>query len=359
MDIFSEMEAHGHEQVVFCHDRDTGLKLIIGIHDTSLGPALGGCRMWGYSSEADAVTDVLRLSEGMTFKNASMGLDLGGGKCVIMKDGDIDREALFRAVGRFVSTLGGRYITAEDVGTSTDDMAHVARETAFVKGLKGRSGDPSTATAFGVFMGMKACLRQVFGNEDLKGRKVAIQGMGHVGRYLAERLSQEGASLVVTDIDADKAKAVAAATGASVVGPDAIYGAEADLFAPCALGAILNDDTIGRLRVRIVAGSANNQLKEPRHGAMLAERGILYAPDFIINGGGVINVADEMGPGGYDQERAMTRVATIYDLLRDVFRRAEEEGILPQEAAHRIALERIEKKRGPGSMFIPAAYQAR
>lgn len=359
MDIFPEMERLGHEQLVFCHDKASGLKLIIGVHDTTLGPALGGCRMWAYKSEADAVTDVLRLSEGMTYKNASMGLDLGGGKCVIMAEPGLDREAVFQAVGRFVQTLGGRYVTAEDVGTSTDDMAIVAQETGYVRGLKEKSGDPSGATAFGVFVSIKACLQETFGSEEVRGRTVTIQGLGHVGQFLADRLATEGAQIYVTDIDAEKVKAVATRTGAKAVLPEEIYDIKADVFSPCALGAILNDDTIARLQVKIVAGSSNNQLKEPRHGKMLADRGILYAPDFIVNGGGVVNVADEMGPGGYDRERSLAKVASIYDRLRDVFRLSHNEGILPVEAANRLARERIEKAAAKGGMFVPYGSSTR
>ena len=353
MDIFEEMARRGHEQVVFCYDRETGLRLVVGIHDTTLGPALGGCRMWTYAAEDDAVTDVLRLSQGMSYKNAAMGLDLGGGKCVILDGGQktSDRAALFRAVGRFVNTLGGRYITAEDVGTSTEDMEAVAEETPFVRGLKSRSGDPSPATAFGVFLAIKASLRHVFGSDDLEGRSVAIQGLGHVGMDLARRLFEEGARLLVTDIRPERIQFAEDHFEATCVRGDAIFGADADVFAPCALGAVLNDATIPRLKVKIVAGSANNQLAEPRHAAMLAERGILYAPDFVVNGGGVINVAAETGT--YDPEAAMAKVATIYDLLSDVFRRSDERGILPVQAAEEAARERIE--RAGRRMFMPHA----
>lgn len=358
MDIFKEMARRGTEQLVFCYDKETGLRFIVGIHDTTLGPALGGCRMWTYAKEEDAVTDVLRLSEGMTYKNAAMGLDLGGGKCVILDDGAADRKALFRAVGRFVATLGGRYITAEDVGTSTDDMAVVAEETAFVRGLRDRSGDPSPATAFGVYLAIKASLKHVFGTDDVKGRTVAIQGLGHVGQDLARRLAEDGAKLIVTDIRPERVQFVVDRYGARSVPGEAIFDAEADVFAPCALGAGLNDATIPRLKVKIVAGSANNQLAEARHGQMLADRNILYAPDFIVNGGGVINVADEAGEGGYNRERALSKVAGIYDLLTEVFRRSEAEGILPVQAAQATARERIERA-GNGRMFMPEGAGSR
>ncbi|HEY8552862.1 MAG TPA: Glu/Leu/Phe/Val dehydrogenase dimerization domain-containing protein [Thermaerobacter sp.] len=340
--VFANMEAMGHEQVVFCYDRTTGLKAIIAIHDTTLGPALGGCRMWPYASEEDALVDVLRLSRGMTYKHAAMGLNFGGGKSVIIGDPRRDKsEMLFRAFGQFVDSLGGRYITAEDVGTGTEDMAYIAMETRHVVGLPGRSGDPSPATAYGVFRGMKACLGEAFGDESFQGRVVAIQGLGHVGAHLARLLHEAGARLVVTDIDPERAQRVAAEFGAQVVPPDAIYDVECDVFAPCALGAILNDETIPRLRCRIVAGSANNQLAEPRHGAELARRGILYAPDYVINGGGVIHVADEYAPGGYDRDRAFARVATIYDKIKAILAMAREQGITTAEAADRLAEQRI------------------
>ena len=340
--VFEKLEAMGHEQVVFCYDRATGLKAIIAIHDTTLGPALGGCRMWPYATEEDAIVDALRLARGMTYKNAAMGLNFGGGKSVIIGDPRRDKsEMLFRAFGQFVDSLGGRYITAEDVGTAAEDMAYVAMETRHVVGLPGRSGDPSPATAYGVFRGIKACLGEAFGDESFQGRVVAIQGLGHVGAQLARLLHEAGARLVVTDIDPERAQRVAAEFGAQVVPPEAIYDVECDVFAPCALGAILNDDTIPRLRCRIVAGSANNQLAEPRHGEELARRGILYAPDYVINGGGVIHVADEYTPGGYDRDRAYARVATIYDKVKAILTMAREQGITTAEAADRLAEQRI------------------
>ncbi|MFS8641271.1 MAG: leucine dehydrogenase [Symbiobacteriaceae bacterium] len=336
------MEGLGHEQVVFCHDRDSGLKAIIAIHDTTLGPALGGCRMWPYPSEEEAIVDALRLARGMTYKNAAMGLNFGGGKSVIIGNPRTDKsEVLFRAFGQFVESLGGRYITAEDVGTTAEDMAFIAMETSHVVGLPGRSGDPSPATAFGVFCGIKACLAEVHGDETLQGRRVAIQGLGHVGHHLARLLREAGAELVVTDIDPERAGRAAREFGAEVVPPEAVYDVECDVFAPCALGAILNDDTIPRLRCRIVAGSANNQLAEPRHAAELERRGILYAPDYVINGGGVINVAEERAPGGYDRERAFAKVATIYDKVRAVLHIARKEGITTAEAADRLAERRL------------------
>ena len=351
MDIFEEMERHGHEQLVFCYDKATGLKMVIGIHSTALGPALGGCRMWRYAKDEDAVRDVLRLSEGMTYKNAAMGLDLGGGKTVMMAPADADREAVFEAVGRFVESLGGRYVTAEDVGTSTDDMAVVARQTRHVRGLKGASGDPSSATALGVFVSIEAALKEALGSGEIAGRTFAVQGLGHVGRYLVEQLTAEGGQVVVTDIDPAKVDAALTNPAVTAVAPDDIYDVAAAAFVPCALGAILNDQTIPRLRVKVVAGSANNQLAEPRHGAMLAERDILYAPDFIVNGGGVINVADEMEPGGYNHERAEKRVLGIRQRLEEVFRLSRQSHLLPVEAAIRIAEERI-KAKGHSGIYL-------
>ena len=352
--VFDKVEQMGHEQVVFCYDAQSGLKAIIAIHDTTLGPALGGCRMWPYRSEEEAIVDALRLARGMTYKNAAMGLNFGGGKSVIIGDPRRDKsEMLFRAFGQFVEALGGRYITAEDVGTSTEDMAYIAMETRHVVGLPGRSGDPSPATAFGVFRGMKACLAEAFGDESFQGRRVAIQGLGHVGYHLARLLHEAGARLVVADIDGRRAERVGAEFGAEVVPPDAIYDVECDIFAPCALGAILNDETIPRLRCRIVAGSANNQLAEPRHAQELARRGILYAPDYVINGGGVIHVADEYAPGGYDRDRAFARVATIYDKVRAVLAIAREEGITTAEAADRMAERRIAQIASLRRLHLP------
>ncbi|MFO7273579.1 MAG: Glu/Leu/Phe/Val dehydrogenase dimerization domain-containing protein [Bacillota bacterium] len=344
MGIFEQMAQYGHEQLVFCYDKSTGLRAIIAIHDTTLGPALGGLRMWPYEREEDAITDVLRLSRGMTYKNSAMGLNLGGGKAVLWGDPRTDKsEELFRAFGKFVESLGGRYITAEDVGTTVADMNYVMMETDHVCGREEVSGDPSPVTAYGVFMGIKACVKHVFGSEDLKGKKVAVQGLGKVGYHLCKHLHEAGAELIVTDIDPELVEKAKAEFGAKAVAPDEIYSVECDIFSPCALGAILNDETIPKLKCKIVAGAANNQLKEPRHGDMLRKRGILYAPDFVINGGGVINVAEEYHPQGYDRERALKRVATIYDKLLRVFKIAEERNISTAEAADVMAEERMRK----------------
>jgi leucine dehydrogenase len=354
MNVFEAMQEHGHEQVVFWYDRATGLKAIVAIHDTTLGPALGGCRMWAYGTEEEALTDALRLSRGMTLKNAAMGLDLGGGKSVIWADSRTDKtEALFRSFGRLVQSLGGRYITAEDVGVSAEDMAIVARETRFVGGLRETSGDPSPATALGVLEGIRACLMHRFGRDDLEGRHVAIQGLGHVGALLARMLRDHGARLTVTDINQERARALAEELEAAVVEPDAIFDVECDVFAPCALGAILNDRTIPRLRCQIVAGSANNQLEEPRHGRMLKDRGILYAPDFVINGGGVVNVADEFHPDGYHHDRAYERIARIGAQVAEVIAIAERENLTTQEAADRLALARLQVLGQVRRTYVP------
>lgn len=342
MNIFDEMQKYGHEELVFWYDQATGLKAIVGIHDTTLGPALGGCRMWPYDTEDEAITDVLRLSRGMTYKNAAMGLDLGGGKSVIWADSREDKqEALLRAFGRLIQSLGGRYITAEDVGITAGDMAMVARETRFVGGLKETSGDPSPATALGVLEGMKAAAGMVFGTPNLSQKHVAIQGMGHVGMILAHMLKEEGARLTVTDIHPEESRAVIESLGAAWVQPEEIYAVDADIFAPCALGAILNDETIPQLKVRIVAGSANNQLREPRHGLELMRRNIVYVPDYVINGGGVVNVADELHPDGYHNERAYSRIRLIGRQVTEILNRSSSEGIPSQKAADQLAESRI------------------
>lgn len=344
MEVFQLMQQYGHEQVVFCHDRTSGLKAIIAIHDTTLGPALGGTRMWPYASEEEALRDVLRLSRGMTYKAAAMGLNLGGGKAVIWGNPKTDKtEELLRAYGRFIQTLHGRYITAEDVGTTVEDMNIILQETDYVAGRADVSGDPSPVTAFGVYRGMKACARWVWQSETLRGRTVAVQGLGKVGYHLCRHLADEGARLVVTDIAPESVERAVRDFGATPVAPEAIYDVECDIYAPCALGATLNDQTIPRLKCRIVAGSANNQLAEPRHARMLEDRGILYAPDYVINGGGLINVAHEFHPGGYNRDRAYAQVATIYDKLLRIFHIAQERGITTAEAADVLAEERLRK----------------
>jgi|SRR5690554_860032 len=345
MKIFNYMEKYGYEQLVFCHDKTTGLKAIIAIHDTTLGPALGGTRMWNYDNEEDAIMDVLRLARGMTYKAAAAGLNLGGGKAVIIGDAKKDKsEEMWRAFGRFVQSLNGRYITAEDVGTTVQDMDFVNLETDHVTGVSaasGSSGDPSPKTAFGTYKGMQAAAHEVWGTDDLKGKVVTVQGVGSVGYYLCKHLHEDGAKLVVADIDQASLDRVVKEFGAKVVEPDAIYDAECDIFAPCALGAVINDDTVNRLKCKVVAGSANNVLAEDRHGDMLQEKGIIYAPDYVINAGGLMNVADELK--GYNEERAWQTVSTIYDAIARVIEISKRDNIPTYKAADRMAEERIEK----------------
>jgi leucine dehydrogenase len=340
MDPFKSMSAYAHEQLVLCHEPSCGYYGIIAIHDTTLGPALGGTRYWHYASTEEAITDALRLARGMSYKSAVAGLNLGGGKSVIVGDNRrTDREAVFRAHGRFVDTLKGRYITAEDVGTSPADMEYVRMETTSVAGLHGGSGDPSPVTAYGVYVGMKACAQVRWGSDSLEGKRVLVQGCGHVARFLCEHLAKEGARLMITDIDPERVKQVAQATGAETCEPDAIYDQPADIYSPNALGATINDDTLRRLKVEIIAGGANNQLAEERHGDELQRRGLLYAPDYVINAGGVINVYGELM--GWDLDRAKRKAAGIFDTLRRIFAMATAQGIATWQAADRVAEERI------------------
>ena len=339
-DLFALLAEHTHEQVSFYYDEACGYRGIIAIHDTRLGPALGGTRFWNYHDDRAALVDALRLSRGMTYKAAVAGLNLGGGKSVILGDNRITRrEAIFRAHGRHVESLGGRYITAEDVGTSTADMEFIRAETEHVTGLLGKSGDPSPVTAYGVYRGIKACARVRYGSDDLSGKVVAVQGCGHVGYSLIKLLHEDGARLIVTDIDAQRVKSVVEDFGATAVATDAIYAQQANIFAPCALGAIINDDTLPQLKVDIVAGAANNQLAEDRHGQELESQGILYAPDYVINGGGLINVNAELH--GWTLERARNKAGEIYDSILRVFDIAREERIPSYLAADRLAEERI------------------
>ena len=346
MKLFDTIADMGHEQLVLCQDAASGYRGIIAIHSTVLGPALGGTRFWKYASDSDAIVDALRLARGMTYKNAVAGLNLGGGKSVIIGDNKtVDREMIFRAHGRFVESLGGRYITAEDVGTSTADMDYVHMETDYVSGLAGRSGDPSPVTAHGVFRAIQASAKERWGSDDLSAKTVAIQGCGHVGYYLAKELHEAGAKLIVTDIDGERVKRVVSEFGARPVSSDEIYGAQADIFAPCALGAIINDSTISQLKVEIVAGAANNQLLEERHGDELEKRNILYAPDYVANAGGVINVYSELA--GWTSARSFRKADEIYDTVRKVFEIARAEKVPTYLAADRLAEQRI---RAVGSM---------
>lgn len=352
--IFDVLETEDYEQIVFCQDQASGLKAIIAIHDTTLGPALGGLRIWNYASDQEALTDVLRLAKGMTYKNAAAGLNLGGGKAVIIGDAKtIKSEALFRAFGRYVQSLGGRYITAEDVNTTVADMDYIHMETDFVTGVSpafGSSGNPSPVTAFGVYRGMKAAAKFQFGTESLAGKTVAVQGVGNVAYNLCRHLHEEGAHLIVTDINQEALRRAEADFGATVVAPDEIYGVECDIFAPCALGAVLNDQTIPQLKAKIIAGAANNQLAEDRHGDMLEEYGILYSPDFVINAGGVVNVADELE--GYNRERAMKKVELIYDNMMKVFEISRRDSIPTYVAAEKMAEERIAMMARSRSQFL-------
>ncbi len=351
MELFDRLASMGHEEVLVASDPACGYRGIIAVHSTALGPALGGTRFWQYESDEAAITDALRLSRGMTYKNAVAGLDLGGGKSVILGDNRTEnREDIFRAHGRFVESLGGRYITAEDVGTGTADMDFVHMETEHVAGLKDRSGDPSPVTAHGVFRAVQASARQRWGSDDLTGKVVAIQGCGNVGRYLAGELHEAGAKLIVSDIDPERAQRVATATGAQVVEGDDIYSVKADIFAPCALGGIINDETLPRFKFEVIAGGANNQLLEPRHGDQLEEVGMLYAPDYVANAGGVINVFGEVA--GWDAEHALKKADEIYDTILSVFEIAKCDGIPSYEAADRLAerrLQSVQKKWKPGT----------
>src|SRR5436853_1144606 len=341
LDLFSLLAEHEHEQVSVYYDPSTGYRGIVAMQSTVLGPALGATRFWNYQSDRAALIDALRLARGMTYKAAVAGLNLGGGKSVIIGDNRTTRrEALFRAHGRHVESLKGRYITAEDVGTSTSDMEYIKAETNHVTGLIGKSGDPSPVTAYGVYRGIKACAAYRYGSDRLTGKTVALQGCGSVGYHLAQLLHAEGAKLVCADIDPQRVKRVVDECGATAVAPAEIYGVPADVFAPCALGAVINDDTIGRLRVEIVAGGANNQLAEDRHGDLLEQRHVTYAPDYVINGGGLINVNAELH--GWSPERGWSKAGEIYEAMLRVFEIARDEAIPSYRAADRLAEQRIE-----------------
>lgn len=342
MNLFEMMREQGHEQVIFCSEPAVGYQGIIAIHNTTLGPALGGTRIWNYATEEEAVIDALRLAKGMTYKAAVTGLNLGGGKSVIIGDPRMPRrEMIFRAHGRFVDSLKGRYITAEDVGTSVEDMDFVQMETQHVAGIFGGSGDPSPVTAYGTYRGIKACALEKYGSDSLDGLRIAVQGTGHVGRFLCECLAAEGAQLIVTDIDEALAQAVADEFEATAVAPNSIYSVDAQIFAPCALGAIVNDETLPQFKFEIIAGAANNQLAEARHGDELEKRDILYAPDYVINAGGLINVYGELS--GWTADRSRRKAAEIYDTLLQLFELAHKEGLPTYEAADRLAERRIDQ----------------
>ena len=343
MELFETINATEHEQVMFCNNTDAGLKAIIAIHNTTLGPALGGLRMWPYGSEQEAIDDVLRLSRGMTYKAAVSGLNLGGGKSVIIGDPRKDKsEALFRAFGRFIDSLNGRYITAEDVGIDVNDMEFLFQETNNVVGVHqvhGGSGDPSPYTAYGTLQGINAALQWKFGDQDVGKYSFAVQGAGHVGIHLIRLLRDAGSKVFVTDFNEDSV-AEAVEMGAEAVGLDEIYDVDADVFSPCALGAVVNEETIPRFKFRIVAGAANNQLATDESGDELAARDILYAPDYAVNAGGLMNVSIEFE--GWNKERALRMTRTIYYNLSKIFSIAERDNIPSYKAADRMAEERIE-----------------
>lgn len=354
MNIFEYMEKYDYEQLVFCQDQNSGLKAIIAIHDTTLGPALGGTRMWTYDTEADAIEDALRLARGMTYKAAGAGLNLGGGKAVIIGDPRKDKnEEMFRAFGRYIQGLNGRYITAEDVGTTVADMDTIHMETDYVTGVSpafGSSGNPSPVTAYGVYRGMKAAAKAAFGTDDLSGKTIAVQGVGNVAYNLCRHLHEEGAQLIVTDINKDNVQRAVNEFGAKAVDPNDIYSQTCDIFSPCALGAVINDTTIPQIKAQVIAGAANNQLREERHGDIIQEMGIIYAPDYIINAGGLINVADELQ--GYNRDRAMKKVESIYDNIQKVIDISKRDNIPTYRAADRMCEERIASMQRSRSTFL-------
>jgi len=345
--IFETMEQKDYEQLVFCQDEVTGLKAIICIHDTTLGPALGGCRVRNdYESEEEAIEDAMNLARGMTYKNAAAGLNLGGGKTVVMGAPDKqNEEAFYRALGRYVNTLNGRYYTAEDVGTSEHEMNLIYKETPYVCGTSksfGSAGNPSPMTAYGIYIALKRTVAEKFDGDKLEGKTVAVQGVGHVSYELCRLLNEDGVKLIVTDINKDNAQRAVDDFGAEFVEPDDIFSVDADIFAPCALGGVLNDDTIPQLKVKAVCGSANNQLKdEDKHSKMLEEKGILYAPDYIVNSGGVINTADELN--GYNEERAKESIENIDQILKHIFDISSEHNETPLEASQHFAETRMKQ----------------
>lgn len=346
--VFGQISFDGHEQIVFCNDEDTGLKAIIGIHNTVLGPALGGTRMWTYTSEWEALNDVLRLSRGMTYKSAITGLNLGGGKAVIIGDAKTQKnDDLMRKFGEFVHSLGGKYITAEDVGMETRDMDIIREVTPHVTGIseaKGGSGNPSPVTAYGVYMGMKAASKYKFGTEKLEGKKVLVQGIGHVGETLVKHITDEGAQVIINDINEKRLEELSKKYNANVVLGNDIYGLDVDIYAPCALGATVNDQTIHQLKAQVIAGAANNQLAdEIKHGRLLKEKGIAYAPDFLINAGGIINVYAELE--GYNKEESLRKTENIYNTTLEIFQLSEKENITTHRAAFDIAQNRIDTRK--------------
>jgi leucine dehydrogenase len=346
--VFGQISFDGHEQVVFCNDKDTGLKAIIGIHNTILGPALGGTRMWNYTNEWEALNDVLRLSRGMTFKSSISGLNLGGGKAVIIGDSKTQKSPeLMRKFGEFVNSLSGKYYTAEDVGMETKDMDLVRDVTPYVTGIseaRGGSGNPSPITAYGVYMGMKAAAKYRFGTDNLSGKKILVQGIGHVGEVLVDYLTKENAIVTISDINQERLNQVGARYNTKIFSGENLYAAEVDIYAPCALGATINDDTIKLLNAKVIAGAANNQLaNEVVHGQILKEKGILYAPDFLINAGGVINVYSELAK--LSKEEVNQKTENIYNTALDIFNLAASNNITTHQAALSIAQKRIDDRK--------------
>ncbi len=345
--VFGQVSFDDHEQVVFCNDKDTGLKAIIGIHNTVLGPAIGGTRMWNYANEWEALNDVLRLSRGMTFKSAITGLNLGGGKAVIIGNAKTQKTPeLMQKFGEFVNSLSGKYITAEDIGMSTADMDTVKEVTSYVVGVsesKGGSGNPATNTAYGVFMGIKAATKFKFGSNVLEGKSVFVEGVGNVGEALVEQLVNAGAKVTITDISQDRLDFVKNKYQVSIYNGKDVYSEVMDIYAPCALGATINDATIDKIKAKIIAGSANNQLAEDRHGVILQEKGIVYAPDFLINAGGLINVYAELGD--FSKQDVTRKTENIYNTTLEILERAAHNNVTPNAAALSVAKERIEKRK--------------
>jgi leucine dehydrogenase len=344
MAVFEKIHADNYEQIVFCHDARIGLKAIIALHNTALGPATGGCRMWNYRSEEEALTDVLRLSKGMTYKNSISNLSLGGGKSIIIGDASQKTPALLKRFGEFVETLGGRYITAKDVGIDSNDLKTIKSKTSHILGIAGEassSGDPSPVTAWGVYNGMIACAEKAFGSKSLKGLSVALQGLGAVNYGLLKYLAQEGAKVTACDISAPAVEKAVKEFGVTAASPEAIYDVPCDIFSPGALGAILNPETIPRLKCKVIAGAANNQLATEKDGEALLQRGILYAPDFAINAGGVINIAHERE--GYDRDKAYAHVARIYDTIKNILEVSSGDRLPTNVVANRIAENRVKE----------------
>ena len=346
--VFGQLSFDNHEQIVFCNDKDTGLKAIIGIHNTILGPALGGTRMWKYANEWEALNDVLRLSRGMTYKSAISGLNLGGGKAVIIGDAKTEKTPeMITKFAQYINSLSGKYITAEDVGTTTGDMDLIRDVTPYVTGIsesRGGSGNPSPVTAYGVYMGMKAAAKFKFGSDKLQGKRIMVQGIGHVGETLVDLITKEGALVQITDINEARLQEIAAKYGAKIYNGADLYSADVDIYAPCALGATINDATIHKIKAQVIAGAANNQLaNEKIHGQILKEKGIAYAPDFLINAGGIINVYGEIV--GYGKEEAMKRTENIYNTTLEIFSFAEAQEVTTHQAALSIAENRIAERK--------------